>query len=367
MVENMRTIVILVGVFLVGGIICFGFEDERAAPKLTGKANAPPAVKTETRSSETAKSGALDKADPDSNLRTAEKTPATPPVDARRTADEAAIRQADAAFVAAYKQGDAKAIAAFFTVDAEYVDELGNVFQGRDAIEESLTEFFAENTGCKLEMNVDTIRFISPGVAVEDGSTTITRPESPAPADSRYTAVYVKLDGKWLAASIRDHAPKDRKQHRAQLQQLDWLVGDWIDEGDESVVIFSCKPVDKGNFLLRTFTIQVEGQEVMSGTQRIGWDPLTGKLRTWIFDSEGAYGEGFWHRDGENWVLKTTGVTAEGQNASSTSIYTFVNDDTMTWQSVHHEIAGVQQPDSEVVTIVRQAPAPAAEVAESRE
>jgi hypothetical protein len=57
-------------------------------------------------------------------------------------------------------------------------------------------------------------------------------------------------------------------------------------------------------------------------------------------------------------VLKSTGVTADGQTASSTSIYTFVNAHTMTWQSVDHEIAGVELPDSEVVTIVRQAPAP---------
>ena len=65
-------------------------------------------------------------------------------------------------------------------------------------------------------------------------------------------------------------------------------------------------------------------------------------------------------------MLKSTGVTADGQTASSTSIYTFVNDHTMTWQSVHHEIAGVRQPDSEVVTIVRQAPAPVPEIAADR-
>ena len=57
-------------------------------------------------------------------------------------------------------------------------------------------------------------------------------------------------------------------------------------------------------------------------------------------------------------MLKSTGVTADGQTASSTSIYTFVDDHTMTWQSVDHEIAGVQLPDSELVTIVRRAPMP---------
>ncbi|NQV23496.1 MAG: SgcJ/EcaC family oxidoreductase [Rhodopirellula sp.] len=299
--------------------------------------------------------------------RPTEKTTASQPATDQRLDDEAAIRQADASFLKAYIQGDAESAAALFTPDAEYVDELGNVFQGRAAIEESLAAFFAKNPGCKLEMNIDTIRFISSGVAVEDGSTRVTLPESEVAVDSRYTTVYVKTDGKWLVASVRDHAPRNRREHHAQLQQLQWLVGDWVDEGDDSIVTFSCQPADHGNFLLRTFTIRTAGHAVMSGTQRIGWDPLTSKLRTWIFDSEGAYGEGLWHRDGENWVLKTSGVTADGQMASSTSIYTFVNEHTMTWQSVDHEIAGVQQPDSEVVTIVRQAPAPAQAIVDDRQ
>ena len=298
----------------------------------------------------------------DAGNRSSHQTSAVEPATGWRAADEEAIRQADDAFVKAYGQGDAKSLAALFTVDAEYVDESGNVFQGREAIEQSLTEFFTENPECKLEMNIDTIRFISPAVAVEDGRTTVTRSESGASIDSRYTTVYVKIDGKWLAASVRDHAPRDRREHHVQLQQLDWLLGDWVDEGDDAIVNFSCEPVDNGNFLLRKFTILIAGQEAMSGTQRIGWDPTTGKLRAWIFDSEGGYCDGLWHRDSEskNWILKATGVTADGQTASSTSIYTYVNDHTMTWQSVDHEIAGVRQPDSEVFTIVRQAPAPLA-------
>ena len=304
-----------------------------------------------------------EKAGAKTSTKCPDQTPVSLPVTEKQSADEEAIRQTNDSFVEAYGQGNAKAVAAHFTANAEYVDESGSVFQGCQAIEESLAELFAENPDCKLEMSIDTIRFVSPTVAVEDGSTRVSRPESSASVEGRYTTVFVKTDGKWLAASLRDHAPKDRRQHHAQLQQLKWLVGDWVDEGDDSIITFSCQPADNGNFLLRKFTIQICGKEVMSGTQRIGWDPLTGKLRAWIFDSEGAYGEGLWHRDGENWVLKCSGVTADGQTASGTSIYTFVNDHTMTWQSVDYEVAGVQQPDSEVVTIVRQAPAPAAAIA----
>ncbi len=354
----MRTTLILSGASLLFGLVCFGAADEKVVPKRAEKAAIQPTPQANTKAIEKPNAKPTIKADSTTNTTPIEKTPASPPVATQRSADELAIRQMDDAFLKAYGQGDAKAIAAYFTVDAEYIDELGNVFHGRAAIEDSMTEFFAENPGCKLTMNVDSIRFISPGIAIEDGTTTITRTAGEPTIESLYTAVHVKTDGKWLAASVRDHAPKNRRLHRSQLQQLSWLVGDWVDEGDDSLVVFSCQSVDSGNFLLRKFTIQVAGQEAMSGTQRIGWDPLTGKLRAWIFDSEGAYSDGLWHQAGDNWVLKSTGVTADGQTTSSTSIYTFVNDHTMTWQSVHHEIAGVQQPDSEVITIVRQAPTP---------
>ncbi len=276
----------------------------------------------------------------------------------QQTADEVAIRAAGEAFVKAYDSADAKAVAAHFSADAEYVDEQGTLFEGRAAIEDSLSAFFAENPGCQLVMTIDSLRFVSPTIAIEDGKTTVTRTDDPAPIETRYTTIHAKTDGKWLAVSVRDHAPTDPREHSAELAQLDWLLGDWVDEGDAAVVAFSCEAVDGGNFLVRKFAIHVAGQEALSGTQRIGWDPLTNKLRMWIFDSEGGYGEGCWHRRGDDWALKLAGVSAAGEPASSTSIYTRVNGHTMTWQTVDHEVAGVQLPDSEVITVVRSAPAP---------
>jgi uncharacterized protein (TIGR02246 family) len=285
----------------------------------------------------------------------AEQAPATSQA---QIADEAAIRKTSASFVKAFEAADAKAVAAHFTADAEYVDEDGTVFQGRPAIEESLTEFFAENPGCQLEMRIDALRFVSPGVAIEDGASTVMRADDSRPIETRYTTLHIRSEGQWLIASVRDQAPRNLRQHQAQLQQLDWLIGDWVDEGDDAVVGFSCEAVNGGNFLLRKFSVQIAGQEALTGEQRIGFDPLTGKLRTWVFDSEGGYGEGLWHRHGDNWVLKLTGVTADGEPASCTTIYTLINDHLMTWQSVDHEVAGAQLPDSDVITVVRKAPLP---------
>ncbi len=307
-------------------------------------------------------------------------------VDKEHVADEDAIRMNGAAFTKAYASGDAKALAEHFATDAEYVHDSNVTCRGRTAIQESLTEFFKANPGCKLVKEIDSIRFVSPGVAIEDGSTSCTCADESSCVECRYTTVHVRTDGKWLVASVHDRDAHDLKEHSLKLEQLAWLQGDWVDEGHEAVVHFACEPVDNGNFLVRSFSIQIAGHESMRGTQRIGWDPLSGKLRTWIFDSSGSFGEGTWYRESvqfitteddtetptdeqatsntsERWILKISGVMADGKAASSTSVYTVINDHTVNWQCVDHEIAGVHQPDSDVVTIVRKAPAPATSAA----
>jgi len=370
----MRPVLLLTSLTLALAAIGFAASDEPASPPPADKTNsrtakapakstvvkaadAKPAAKPAAKPGDKSADKSADQPGAKPAEKAASKAPAGPAADpGKNSAEEDAIRHTGETFAQAYNAGDAAAVAAHFTPDAEYVDEQGNVLQGRQAIEESLAGFFTENPGCQLEVTIDSIRFVSSGVAIEDGTTTVTRPAG-GPSDySRYTAVHVKTNGKWLTASSREHAPKSGRQHSAQLQQLEWMLGEWVDEDDDSIVEFSCQAVDNGNFLLRQFAVKIAGQEAMSGTQRIGWDPVSGKLRAWVFDSEGGYGEGTWHRDGESWVLKTTGVTADGQTASNTSIYTFVSEHIMTWQAVDHEIAGVQLPDSEVVTIVRKPP-----------
>lgn len=282
----------------------------------------------------------------------------TAPVAATMSADEVAVRKTGDSYIEAFNRGDAKATAEHYTADAEYIDETGHLLQGRPAIEESMKAFYAKNPGSKLALTIESIRMIGPGIAIEDGLTTVTNAGNIEPVIARYTATHVKSAGKWLTASVRDSAVKLNKPHRFKLQQLDWLLGEWVHEGNDAVVVFNCHAIDEGNFLDRNFTVKIGGQVAMKGTQRIGWDALANKFRTWIFDSDGGHSEGYWHRDGDNWVLKSSGVTADGQPASSTSIYTFVNPHTMTFQSLDHEVAGVELPDGPKITIVRHPPRP---------
>src|SRR6185312_13752121 len=100
------------------------------------------------------------------------------------------------------------------------------------------------------------------------------------------------------------------------------------------------------------------GKPVMSGTQRIGWDPLARQIRSWIFESDGGHGEGLWARDGNQWIVKLSGALPTGRKATSTQVITFVSKDIARWKSVDRTVGGSLLPDIEEIVLVRKPPMP---------
>lgn len=138
------------------------------------------------------------------------------------------------------------------------------------------------------------------------------------------------------------------------LNDLSWMVGTWIDEGQESKVVTECTWAQNGNFLKRSFSVMIDNEVTLHGDQFIGWDPIEGRIRSWTFDSAGGIGEGRWYADGDRWLVKTTFRLATGELASATNVITYVDENTLTWQSIGREIAGELQPSIPEVTVVRQ-------------
>ncbi len=330
--------------------ICLGLVADDAAP--AKKTAAPAPAKTATKPAIKAAKTA-EPAD-------AEKAPANQEEDvpAKYSADEAAIRKANESLLKAYASDDADAVAKHFTQDGEYINSNGALFHGREAIQGSLTAFFADHPGCELQAVLHDLRFVSPTVAIVEGTTTVIHKPDSSETHCNFTAVYNKTEDQWLLASVRDRLHVARPAHENQLEQLSFLIGDWVNEDSDSVVSFSCQPTPNGKFLIRDFTMHAHGQDVLSGTERIGWDPLSSKLRAWIFDSEGGFADGTWTREGDTWVMRLAGVSAEGEMASGTSIYKVIDDHTITWQGVDHVVGGVSSPDSPEMTLVRKSPHP---------
>jgi len=283
-------------------------------------------------------------------------TAASAPGPAHRQ-DEKAIRLAVEAFAKAYNAGDAKAIASLFVADGEIVSEEGESTRGREGIEQVFAGIFKEHPKTHMDLAIGSIRFIGPDTAIEDGMATVTNgPDEPAQR-SPYTVVHTGHDGKWLTASARD-LPDDTPTPEEQLKQLQWMIGEWVDESPEALVITSYRWTDNQCYILSEFKMQVGGRPVMTGTQRIGWDPLSKNIRSWVFDSEGGFGEGIWTREGNHWIVKMTGVTRDGKIGSATNIITRVSKDRMTWQQRDRIVGGEKTPDIEKVPITRKPPPP---------
>ena len=143
-------------------------------------------------------------------------------------------------------------------------------------------------------------------------------------------------------------------QATSPLNDLEWMVGRWIDQGEETTITTECSWTHGGKFLARSFRVMTEGEATLDGTQVIGWDPATGQVRSWTFDSAGGFGTGRWTRDGNRWLVKTSFVLASGERASAINVITYVDPNTLRWQSTNREIAGELQPNIPEVTVIRQ-------------
>jgi uncharacterized protein (TIGR02246 family) len=276
-----------------------------------------------------------------------------------RTDDEKAIRLEVDAFTKAANAHDAKALAAVFAADGELVNQEGHAVRGREAIARTFAAIFQAHPKLHIGVTVQSIRFVSPTVAIEDGISTITHKSGQGTEHNRYMVVHVKQDDKWQMASTRD-LPDEELEAADGLAQLEWMIGEWVDESPTALVITTYRWDHQRSSILSEFKIQVGGQPAMTGTQRINWDPCTKKLHSWVFDSEGGFAEGVWTRSGNQWIVKMTGTKRDGSVASATNVTTQVTKDRMTWQSRDRVVGDDLLPNIEKVVIVRKPPQPAA-------
>jgi uncharacterized protein (TIGR02246 family) len=275
--------------------------------------------------------------------------------DVGRDKEEASIRATVAQFVKAYNAHDAKAVTELFLPEAQIVDEDDNTIQGRTEIENLFAGVFEETPETKIDVVIESIRFIGTLLAVETGTTT-TLPAVGATAErGRYSVLHVLRDGKWSMGLVRDMPAEPT--HREHLQALAWLVGDWIDESREGVVKTSCRWADSKSFLLQEIAVRRAGRDVMQVTQRIGWDPLTKRFKSWVFDSEGGYGEGSWTPTETGWLIKATSVHSDGSTASATNHIEPTGLDRYEFRSVDRVVGNDVLPPVEI-HVVRQPPQP---------
>ncbi len=270
--------------------------------------------------------------------------------DQARQADQEAVRAAVKDFIKVFEKGDAKALAALFTEEGEYISNDGATLRGRAAMEDGYSQFFKKNPNVKLEVNIDSIRFVSKDNAVLEGSARSYKSgKLDDPTISRISGLYARENGQWLLALLREWPDEG-----TTLEDVDWLIGSWESKSDVADVRTTYEWEDGKNFIRARFTIKEKDKdEVLSGTQLIGKDPRTGQLHSWLFETDGGFGEADWTWDGKDWRLDASGVEPDGDEVTATNVLTPLGKDSFTWQSIERTVDGESVADMPPVKVVR--------------
>jgi uncharacterized protein (TIGR02246 family) len=271
---------------------------------------------------------------------------------ADQSSDEAAIRKAAASYVEAFNRQDAQALADLWSPDAVNINRsTGRQAVGRAAIAEQFTAQFKEQPGAKLEVNVASIQFLSPNVAVEHGTAKLLLPNA-EPEEIEYSAVDVKRDGRWLLDRVTDKSKEVALSHYEQLKALEWMVGQWTADSDYAEVELDCIWTKNQNFLTRAFKIAIDDNS-MSGMQIIGWDPAAKAIRSWTFDSNGTFAEATWEQRGGRWFIRNRGTLPDGRAATMVNVMKPLNENSFTWQTIERTAGSELLPNIDEIVIVR--------------
>ena len=280
-----------------------------------------------------------------------------PPAAKPQSEAEQAIRKAAQEFDAAFNSGSADKIAALWTADSEYVDEDGHRYVGRDTIKKEYAEFFAGNPQAKIRSATDSVRLVNATTAIEDGRAMLEPPPVGAPGTSRYTAVYVQQDGKWLLSSVHDMRV-ERPSNYHQLDDFEWLIGTWHAGKGSMAMETKCRWLANKSFIERTYVVTDGGLPTSSGLQIIGWDPDVQQLCSWTLSSDAGHAKNVWRPQGAGWVSQSSGVQGDGTKTTGVTSLRRIDDNTLGWKSTDRTVGGVRLPDLEEVILKRDAPKP---------
>jgi uncharacterized protein (TIGR02246 family) len=240
----------------------------------------------------------------------------------------------------AYDRGDAKALASFYAEDVDYIDQDGAETKGRGEMEKLFTEYFQASPGAKIAITIEELKPLTPDVQVDRGVATVTSTSGLANS-TRYVAVLAKKNDRWNICQLTETAAPALSAS-SQLEALKWLIGNWENKDADQTVESKVEWAGDENFLVRTF--KVRGEAETDGWEIVGWDPDRQQIRSWIFDSNGGFGESSWSYDDGHWLIRASNVLPDGSRSTAENVLTKVDDNQFTWESQNRTLDSQSQP-----------------------
>lgn len=124
----------------------------------------------------------------------------------RNEVDEGAVREVVKKYVDARERRDARAIEALFTEEADQLTSSGEWRRGRSQIVKG-TLASSQATGGTRAIAIETVRFVTPEVAIADGRYEISGLPGGATRRMWTTFVITRTNDGWRIAAIRNMLP----------------------------------------------------------------------------------------------------------------------------------------------------------------
>lgn len=267
--------------------------------------------------------------------------------------EEEVIRQRTVSYVKAFNQRNAKAMAEHWVPDAEYIHPFtGALAQGREEIEEQFQELM-EKGDAQITVAIESVEFPEENKAVERGKATLRTAEG-LDQETLFRVTFVKHEGQWNIQKIDEIDWVETPSHYQQLKDLEWLIGDWIDQSEVFEIKSSYRWDKNKNFITNHFLVTALGKIDLEGEQVIGWDPVRKEVRSWMFDSDGGVAEGKWRKEEKAWVVTTTHLLPTGKIGSQLIILTPLDRNSYTLEIANREVEGEMLPNIESVKVIRE-------------
>lgn len=271
----------------------------------------------------------------------------------KESASEKAIKQKLVLMSLAEEKQDPQELSSLFDKDATFINLSANdTREGREAILAYFKQHLHPGLRPQVTITTESIKFIGDDIAIARGTMALTFPSGLKEAVA-FKGQFQKVNDLWQLQKWTEITLAQTPSQYEHLKGLEWFVGKWTNADDDSTFTSKNRWGKNRNFLIQSFSLAVLGQKQLSGKQIIGWDQREGKIRSWIFDSEGGFGVGSWLQDQESWYVTVCYTMPDGSLASATHIYTKVDDASYTFSSISRDMNGDLQPNIGPFTIIK--------------
>lgn len=256
-------------------------------------------------------------------------------------------------YLRAFRSRDAAAVAACWSESADNRSlDSGEETHGREQVEQVFQTLFEEDSSAEIDLDIQEIRPLGGSVAVVDGISQLSFSTGDATA-SRFSAIVMKKDGRWMLESVREAATELPETSRGYaIRRVGEFAGRWESVTGRQDVSTHAFWTAGGGFLVRSHTMQAAtgDREI---TEIIGWDPVRQGIRSWSFTSDGGFAEGSWTLDDDHFDVMLDGTTAEGEIVTGRLTITRLGPDDLVTEMEGTAIAELLPPTGEMVRTAR--------------